>query len=158
MRLLPTRTKAPVEASSREPRRSRRQSGLSLFLRYALLSALAVAGLGVVLVQQARENARLDARRQVDAQADAIASAAIEPALAGHRLDQPLGIRERGLVRDAVDGLISSGTALRVRLRSSNGAIVFSDDGTMGEIGGPVPADLREALAGATHSEVSSLN
>ena len=136
----------------------RRQSGIALFLRYALLSGLAVASLGVILAEQAREDARLDGRRQVHAQADAIASAAIEPALAGHSLDQPLGIRERGLVRDAVDSLISSGTALRVRLRSSNGAIVFSDDGTMGEIGGPVPADLREALAGATHSEVSSLN
>ena len=158
MRLLPTRTRVPVEASPREPRRSRRQSGLSLFLRYALLSALAVAGLGLVLVQQARQNARLDARRQVHAQADAIASAAIEPALAGHSLDQPLGIRERGLVRDAVDNVIASGTALRVRLRSSDGAIVFSDDGTMGKLAGPVPADVGEALAGITHSEVTTLN
>ena len=129
-----------------------------LFLRYALLSALAVAGLGMILAEQARENARLDARRQVHAQADAIASAAIEPSLDGHSLDQPLGIRERGLVRDAVDSIVASGTALRVRLRSSDGSVVLSDDGTMGRIRGAVPSGLREALAGVTRSEITSLN
>ena len=129
-----------------------------LFARYAILSGLAVAGLGAVLAQQARQNARQDAQRQVIAQSNAIAAATIEPALAGHSLARALPAELRGKLRDATDSLIASGTALRVRLRGPDGSIAFADDGTMQPGGGPLPDDLGRAVRGATVAEIASLD
>ena len=129
-------------------------SGSRLFLWSALASLVPVLLLGGVLARSERGAGLHRAVTQGRSQAAVIEQTALAPALAGHDLGLGLSTEERERLSDATDLAIFSGSISRLRLRSFDGRVVFSDDGSTVS---PVPsgsARFRAAAAGATSAQV----
>ncbi len=130
-------------------------SGSRLFLWSALASLVPVLLLGGVLARSEREAGLHRAVSQGRAQAAVIEQTALAPALDGHDLGLGLSTVEHQRLSDATDRAIFSGSISRLRLRSFDGRVVFSDDGGASS---PVPSAstrFREAAAGATSARVT---
>jgi diguanylate cyclase (GGDEF)-like protein len=128
-----------------------------LFLIFACLSLLPVAGLGALLVHGYRSDARDQALDIGRAQAALIVEMAVDPALSGTAdLGQGISGRQEQLLRRATELAIYHGTVVHLRVRGYDGAVVFSDDGrtdTSLDVGDPAFAG---AAAGRTEVDVVS--
>jgi diguanylate cyclase (GGDEF)-like protein len=102
-----------------------RAHGLRLFAWYALATALPVVLLGAALSHMYQAQIDRHALDQAVAEARAIATAGVEPHLAGHDLGATLQPQERAAVAGAVGRLLTSGSVLRLRLRDRDGSVVF---------------------------------
>jgi diguanylate cyclase (GGDEF)-like protein len=108
----------------------RRPGGSRLFTVYAAASLLPVLALGGVLLHGYQQQAEERGRDQGRAQAAVIEEMAIAPALSGDDLSGGLSDHERNQLQAATDLAIFNGSVTRLRLRSFEGDVSFSDDGT----------------------------
>ncbi len=123
-------------------------AGTKLFLTYAVASLLPVLALGAVLADANRSDAVDRGLEYGRAQAAVVEEMAIAPALQGTDLALGLTDGERRRLQTATDLAIFRGSIERLRLRDFSGAIVFSDDGS---IGSGATADAPGAAVAATH-------
>jgi diguanylate cyclase (GGDEF)-like protein len=125
-----------------------RRAGVSrLFTMYAAASLLPVLALGAMLLHGYQQQAEERGRDQGRAQAAVIEEMAIAPALSGDDLSRGLSDQERDRLRAATDLAIFNGSVTRLRLRTFQGAVAFSDDGT---VAGAVPVNDPAFQAAAT--------
>src|SRR3954453_4422792 len=109
---------------------ARDRRGSRLFAVYAVASFVPVAVLGVVLFRGYADAGEQRGRDQGRAQAAVIEEMAIAPALSGADLSKGLTDSERERLQAATDLAIFNGSVARLRLRSFEGAVAFSDDGS----------------------------
>src|SRR4051794_14693272 len=108
----------------------RSRTGSRLFVVYAVASLVPVLILGVVLSSTYRREGRDRALSQGSAQAAVIEQMAIAPVLGKQDLRAGLNAREREGLMQATQLAVFSESVLRLRVRSFDGRVVFSDDGT----------------------------
>jgi len=106
------------------------RAGSRLFLVYAVASLVPVLILGVVLSTNYRREGRDRALSQGRAQAAVIEQMAIAPVLGKQDLREGLDAREREGLMQATQLAVFSESVLRLRVRSFDGRVIFSDDGT----------------------------
>jgi diguanylate cyclase len=138
------------------PARWVRVSGARLFAGYAVASLIPILALGGVLAHGNLQDGIEHGRAQGRAQAAVIEEMAISPALDGHELARGLSRSEARRLRAATDLAIYRGSVIRLLLRSFDGDVVFSDDGSAD---GALPAShpaFRAAAGGATNARVTS--
>jgi diguanylate cyclase (GGDEF)-like protein len=124
-----------------------REGGSRLFTVYAAVSLVPVLALGGVLLLGYQKQAEERGRDQGRAQAAVIEEMAVAPALSGDDLSHGLSAIERSRLQSATDLAIFNGSVTRLRLRTFEGAVAFSDDGTEA---GAVPVDDPAFQAAAT--------
>ena len=130
-------------------------SARRLFVLYAAASLIPVLLLGVVLL--ARLNAQADASglSQGRAAAELVARTGIAPLLEGNDLRRGPSAAERLALRRSVSLVVQDGQVLRLRLRTLDGKVIFSDDDSTDT--GPDDEALK-AAGGQTVSELTRLN
>ena len=100
-------------------------NGPRRFVSYAFLVLIPVAALGGVLTHTIIREADRTALATAVLQAQSINESAVESQLDGHPVGEGLRQRERSAVRLTTGPLLTSGTVLRLRLRSVVGRIMF---------------------------------
>ncbi|MEO7746252.1 MAG: EAL domain-containing protein [Actinomycetota bacterium] len=115
----------------------RRASATRLFAVYSLASLVPLCVLGAVLARGYHQQSIEQGRLQGLAQAAVIEEMAIAPALGGVDLARGLTAVERDRLASATDLAIFNGSVTHLRLRSFEGRVPFSDDGS---VVGAVPA------------------
>jgi diguanylate cyclase (GGDEF)-like protein len=132
------------------PSRRRRQQGSRLFALYVLASLIPISVIGLVAVRGDSNAGAEFGRDWGRAQSAVIEQMAVAPALRGADLSKELTTAERERLQSATDLAIFNGTVSHLHVRSFNGKVVFSDDGSAA---GSVPASdpaFRAAAAGRT--------
>ncbi len=119
-----------------------------MFLIYALASLVPVGALGAVLVHGYRQEAVADGLRQGVSQATVIKETAIIPALREVELGEGLAVAVRQRLQSATELAVYNGSVLRLRVYRMDGTIVFSDDGSTGEVPAAARAAFRHAVGG----------
>jgi len=135
-------------------RRRNRASASRLFAIYSLASLVPVCVLGAVLARGYQQQGVEQGRRQGLAQAVVIEEMAVAPALRGVDLARGLTSSERARLASATDLAIFNGSVTHLRLRSFDGGVPFSDDGS---VIGAVPVTDRafvEAARGRTSADI----
>ena len=130
--------------------RRRRPPGRRVFALYVLASLIPISVIGAVLVRGYNDRALEFGRDQGRAQAAVIERMVIAPALRGADLSKGLTTVERKRLQSATDLAIFKGSVSHLRLRSFNGSVEFSDDGS---VAGSVPVSdpaFRAATAGGS--------
>jgi diguanylate cyclase (GGDEF)-like protein len=126
-----------------------RRSTARLFGIYAVATLVPVVLLGVVLAITFRNDANRRGLAEGRSEAALIAQTAVEPQLDGSQLSAGLSRPENAAMKRLVARAVGGHDVLRLRLRSRDGDVVFSDDGSgFGDHG-----DDDEALD-AAHGEV----
>ncbi len=131
--------------------------GLRRFAGYTLATVAPVVWLGVVLEHTLTQELDRAALRDGGSQAAVISASAIEPFLTGNPLNAGLEEREQGDLQRSTASLLTSGTVLALRLRGTDGAIVFdASDPSVGSVPRvPAPSeDLAEIAAAVSDGEV----
>ena len=124
---------------------------MRLFLAYVVASSVPLLLLAALLVRDSQREAVEHGLGQGRAQAAVITEMAVAPALVGGLLSDGLSRPERERLQGATDLSIFSGSLVRLRLRSFEGAVVFSDDDTTVD---SVPVSSPDFQAAATLGEV----
>jgi diguanylate cyclase (GGDEF)-like protein len=130
--------------------------GTSLLTRFAILSAILIALLGVVLAFLIGRDVRERALDQAEASAALIARLGILPLLAPSDLES--GLAPRTLER--LDGALRTARAedvTRIKVWSSDGTVVYSDERSLVGRSFPLDGALGKALEGEISSNVSEL-
>ena len=125
----------------------RHRAGSRLFVVYAIASFVPLAVLGAALLHGYQDQGAARGRDQGRAQAAVIEEMAVAPALSGADLSTGLTDAERERLQAATDLAIFNGSVARLRLRSFDGAVSFSDDGSKD---GAVPVE-DQAFQRAAH-------
>ncbi|GAA4350853.1 hypothetical protein GCM10023145_14180 [Angustibacter luteus] len=115
-----------------------------------------VVAMGVLLSTSFRAGAEQRALTAARSQAQMIGSNRIEPALKGQPATQHLGTDVIATLDQLSGRLKDDGRILRLRLRSPNGQVVFSDDGT--GFGDAADGEALEAAEGHVEAELTRLN
>jgi diguanylate cyclase (GGDEF)-like protein len=126
----------------------RSRAGSRLFVIYAVASLIPVLVLGVVLSGNYRREGRDRALGQGSAQAAVIEQMAIAPVLGKRDLRDGLNAAERNGLLQATELAIFSDSIVRLRVRSFEGRVVFSDDGSSAGALPTTDAAFRLAAAG----------
>ena len=127
-----------------------------LFAVYAVASLALVAVLGFVLASSYRTEAE---RRGVAAglsEARLVASTAVSPLLDGRPLTEGLSVQERTDLARIARSALDSGDLLRLRLRDTDGQVVFTPDGS--GLGDAVEDEALEAAAGEPVALLTRVN
>jgi diguanylate cyclase (GGDEF)-like protein len=135
-----------------------RAAGTRLFVGYAVASLAPILLLGMVLATGNRQDGIERGMQAGRAQAAVIEEMAVAPALRGHDLARGLSRHEARRLREATDLAIYRGSVVRLLLRSFDGQVVFSDDGS---VDGAVAASdraFRSAAAGRTSMHVTRVD
>ena len=101
-----------------------------VFVYFAALMLVVVAGMGALLGTSLRAGAEDRALTAAHVGAQIMAASSIEPALDGHPASASMDPATVAALRSVTDRLTSEGQVLRLRIRSSDGRVVFSDDGS----------------------------
>ena len=128
-----------------------RKAGVRLFVASVAATSVPLLLLAALLVRDAQHQAVERGLGQGRAQAAVITEMAVAPALSGDLLSEGLSARERARLQGATDLSVFNGSLVRLRLRSFEGAVVFSDDDTTLD---GVPASSPEFRAAADRGEV----
>ncbi len=136
--------------------RSRRPSrvGAGLFAVYAIASLVPVAVLGAVLVRGYHDSGVNQAMDQGRAQAAVIEQMAIAPAIEGVDLSQGLDAQARDRLHMATDLAIFHGSVVRLRLLTFDGAVAFSDDGSVRDAPPVDDPTFRKAANGQVDTQI----
>ena len=132
----------------------RRAGGSRLFTVYAAASLLPVLALGALLLHGYQQQAEQRGRDQGRAQAAVIEEMAIAPALSGDDLSGGLSMGERSRLQAATDLAIYNGSVTRLALRTFDGEVAFSDDGTAVGMVPVTDLGFRAAATGSTDVRV----
>lgn len=136
--------------------RRQRHRGSGIFALYVLASLLPISVIGAVLIAGYQSAGVELGRDHGRAQAAVIEQMAIAPALRGADLSAGLTVDERERLRSATDLAIFDGSVSHLRLRSFNGTVEFSDDGSaLGAVPVSDPA-FQTAAAGGTDVRILS--
>ncbi|GAB3595536.1 hypothetical protein GCM10027446_20960 [Angustibacter peucedani] len=127
-----------------------------VFVVFAGLSLLVVAAMGVLLTTSFSAGAKARGLEAAKTQAQVIATSSVEPALAGRDAASGLDVGTLANLRSMTVRLRDEGRVLRLRLRSPEGLVVFSDDGS--GFGGAADDEALEALEGEPHASLTRLN
>ena len=130
-------------------------SALRLFLVYAAVSAVPVVLLGLVLASAFQTEAARRGLAAGRAQAALVEATVIAPIVQGadvRRLDEAARIRLAAVVSKAISG----GAVVRLRLRDTQGNVVFSGDGS--GFGDAPEAEALAAAAGHVQASIKRLN
>jgi diguanylate cyclase len=128
--------------------------GLRRMLGYSIILLLPILGLGALLSQMSRAEADRNAIASAVAQAHIVARSGIEPQLQGHSLVEGLRPTERTGVAAASNALLRSGVALQLRLRDSDGRVVFDAEFPGQDVG---ETNLEDGVVRASRGEIVSL-
>jgi diguanylate cyclase (GGDEF)-like protein len=127
-----------------------------VFVYFAALMLVVVAAMGAVLGTSLRAGAEGRALTAAHVGAQIMAASSIEPALDGRPASANMDPAIVAGLQAVTDRLTSEGQVLRLRLRSPDGRVVFSDDGS--GLGGPVDDEALEAAEGHVEVHLTRLN
>jgi diguanylate cyclase (GGDEF)-like protein len=131
----------------------------TLLVRFGLISALAIAAVGLVLVRDITSGIRGEAISDARSIATLAGELRLAPLLHASDLerDRPLAPAQRARVAAALDDTLNRTGVRRIKIWDRRGLVVFSDDGTLIGRRFEIEDELHEALGGETASEVTSL-
>jgi diguanylate cyclase (GGDEF)-like protein len=118
-----------------------------LLVRFGLISALAIAALGVVLVAELNSTIRGQAVDEGRTLARLATQLKVMPELKPEDLKSPNPLT-RAQLNNLLDTQLKSAHVVRINIWNADGHIVFSDETSHTPEQEPVTADLREALHG----------
>jgi diguanylate cyclase len=98
---------------------------LRRFFLYTAATLVPVLGLGVVLSVMYTRQVDEGSRQDGIALATVIGNSGVEPFLEGHSLTEGLNARERYSLMMSTGDLVADGTVLRLRVRDTNGQVMF---------------------------------
>jgi diguanylate cyclase (GGDEF)-like protein len=124
-----------------------------LLLRFGIISALAIAALGVVLVAELKSTIRGQAVDEGRTLATLATRLSVLPELDKHDLDGPLNPLRSAKLHRALDAELEAGHVVRINIWNTDGEVVYSHGGKE-EDEAPTP-DLREALDGRVIAGIS---
>jgi diguanylate cyclase (GGDEF)-like protein len=145
--------------TDRRPEKSRwrRRRRISLVTKVGVLSAIAVAVLGIALAYTLSDIIRAQALATGRDASSMVAAVGVQPLLTPEDLQN--GLDPNGL--NAVDGILraslTDGQVSRIKIWNAQGRLIYSDD--LSQIGAQFPAsdELNAALAGNRSSSISDL-
>ncbi len=108
----------------------RARSLARLFITYAAITALPVMLLGFVLAANYRSDATQRGIAEGRSEALLVAESAVDPILDGRPLNQGLTPAQRTALNRLVERTVGEHHVLRMRLRDTQGHVVYSDDGS----------------------------
>jgi diguanylate cyclase (GGDEF)-like protein len=129
----------------------------SLLVRFGVLSALPIVGLGAVLAHDLRHSIRAQAVRDARTLAKLTAGLRIQPQLDRADLRKGLGPARAERLRRTLRTELSRGDVVRTKVWSRRGRVVFSDDRSLVGRTFALSDELEEALGGQVASEVTDL-
>jgi diguanylate cyclase (GGDEF)-like protein len=131
----------------------------TLLVRFGLISALAIAIVGLVLVRDITSGIRGEAIGDARTIATLTGELRLAPLLHASDLqrDKPLTPATRARVAAALDGALNRTGVRRIKIWDHRGLVVFSDDPTLVGRRFDIEAELHEALGGEVASEVTQL-
>ncbi len=133
--------------------------GFRRFVAYALATLVPVVFLGLVLQHTFTQEVAASAIREGEQQAESIAESAIEPFLSGRSLRAGLTAEDVEALHRTTANLLADGRVLVLRLRDSDGRIVFDAAHPDAPPGEPiVDEEVREAARGATVSRITRVD
>jgi diguanylate cyclase (GGDEF)-like protein len=130
---------------------------LSLLVRFGLVSALAIAVVGVVLVRDITAGIRGEAIGDARTIATLTGELRLAPLLRPSDMRAELSPAQRARVAGALDEALSRTGVGRIKIWNPAGTVIFSDDRALAGRRFAKSDELREALRGQIASEVSSL-
>jgi len=136
--------------------RDRVGSTAGLFAVYAVASLALVVVLGVVLSSNYRAEAERRGVATGLSQARLVAATAVSPVLDGRPLADGLGAQERVDLERIARRALESGDLLRLRLRDTEGKVVFTPDGS--GLGDAVEDEALDAAAGEPVALLTRVN
>jgi diguanylate cyclase (GGDEF)-like protein len=125
---------------------------------FALLSAAAIAVLGVALAQVETTHDRDDATQQAAASAQLLVEVGLQPNISEADMEHGLDPQTVAALDAAFRAGLADGRLTRIKLWSPSGEILYSDDHSLIGQTFPIGDDLREGLDGALTAEVSDLH
>jgi diguanylate cyclase len=131
-------------------------SSWRLFLTYAGASLVPVVLLGLMLSLALASEARNRGIGEGRSEAALIARTAVEPQLDGRALTLPMSGVETQALRRLADRAVDGGAVVRMRLRDTNGRVVFSDDGS--GFNTDIEDEALDAARGETVAHLTHLN
>jgi hypothetical protein len=132
------------------------RSATRLFATYVIASLVPVLALGLVLADTYRQDAKARGLAEGRAEAALLAHTAVEPLLPPQGLGPHLGAAESAALMRMSKATVSSGEVMRLRIRSLNGVVVFTSDGT--GFGDAADDEATDAAHGAVVSGLTRLN
>ncbi|WP_426564134.1 putative bifunctional diguanylate cyclase/phosphodiesterase [Angustibacter sp. McL0619] len=127
-----------------------------VFASFAAIMLVVVAAMGVLLGTSLRSGAEDRALSAARVRAQIIAASAIEPALDGHPAAADLAPTTIRALTTVTDQLTAESQVLRLRVRSPQGRVVFSDDGS--GFTGEIDDEALEAAEGHVEAHLTRLN
>ena len=134
------------------------RSGLRLFVIYAALTLVPIMLLGTVLARSFKADLDRNGLSEGSAIASTIARGTVEPALAGDTLADGPTLSERIALERAFRSLLLRGDALQMRLRDTEGHVVFDPEHPDRGPYGPPDEEVVEAIAGEPVRLLTRLN
>jgi diguanylate cyclase (GGDEF)-like protein len=128
----------------------------NLLRRFAVLSAILIALLGVTLAYLIGQDVRERALREAERGAALVARLGIRPLLSHQDLAGGLDAEAARRLDDALRAARAQDVS-RIKVWSADGTVVYSDERSLVGRSFPLSGDLEEALAGEITSEVSDL-
>ena len=119
-----------------------------LLLRFGLISALAIAAVGVVLIAELRSTIRGQAVNEARTLAVLAARLRVQPELTPKDLDGPLTRRRSDQLNQLLESSFEDTKVVRIKLWNPRGQVVFSDDPSIQGKRFDLSTDLEEAFAG----------
>jgi diguanylate cyclase (GGDEF)-like protein len=129
----------------------------SLLVRFGLISALAIAALGFVLVRDITSGIRREAIGDARTIATLTGELRLAPLLGERDLRRPLTPAKRARVSAALHGALQHTKVGRVKIWNRRGLVVYSDDKALVGHRFEIEKDLGAALEGDVEAEVSQL-
>src|SRR3954451_21616336 len=131
--------------------------GPRLLLRFGLVSAVALALLGVAVAVELRGNIRQEAMDDARTAATITARLLVEPSLTPEDLRGPLDPAKSARVTEGIKSSLQDTHVARVKLWNRDGLVVYSDDPGLPGKRFPIGDELGEALDGEVAAEISHL-
>ena len=125
---------------------------------FALLSAAAVALLGLALAQVETSHERSTAQRDAASSAQLLVQVGLQPHV--ERSDMDTGLRPETIdeLDQAFQAGLADGQLVRIKLWSSDGTVLYSDQHELIGQQFPIEDDLQESLDGELTADVSKLD
>jgi diguanylate cyclase (GGDEF)-like protein len=131
---------------------------LNLTGKFALLSAVTIAALGVFLARMVHEEVQDRALADATRSAELIARLGVQPMISPVDLERGLQDREIEQLDLALYGPVSSGQVAHIKIWNRDGVIVYSDQRDLIGRRFSTSGDLGEAMDGELVAEISDLD
>lgn len=126
--------------------------------RFALLSAAAVAVLGLVLARVEAEHERSSAQNDAAVSAQLLVQVGLQPHIQRSDMEQGLPSSTVASLDAAFQAGLADGQLVRIKLWSASAEVLYSDEHALIGQTFPIEGDLQEGLDGELTAEVSHLD